>query len=173
MPEPQGYKRCAKCGVVKNLWQFPKDSSRHDARWHSCRACNREYWRRRGRFLALRRKYNVSSRSGLGGLRRFGHGGPRFGSLPPNLRVVAQRLLSGYLAKHAHRMTPPLYAALHASATSHAPQVGSRSWARRMWRLKGWRRQERRQAAQDARLTEIRTRNAGKPRVNFRGLDGV
>src|SRR5215471_7362310 len=148
-------KRCRKCGVIKPLAFFPIDRSRRDGHWHTCRACNRDYWRQRGKLLALRRKYNKTSRSGLRGLKQYGHGGPRFGRLAAELRAVAQRLLSAYLAKHGNRMTPALYASLHASAASHAPRVGSRSWARRMWRLKGWRRQERRQAAQDARLTEI------------------
>jgi hypothetical protein len=166
-------KRCRKCGVIKPLAFFPIDRSQPDGHWHTCRACNREYWKRRGKLMALRRKYNKQSRSGLAGLKRYGHGGPRFGSLPPDLRAVAQRLLSGYMVKHAHHLTPARYASLVACAASHARLVGNRSWARSMWRKKGWRRQERRQAVQDARLAEIRARNAGKPRASYRGLDGV
>jgi hypothetical protein len=36
-----------------------------------------------------------------------------------------------------------------------------------MWRLKGYRRAERRKAAQQAELAEIRAMNAGKPRVVY------
>ena len=93
--------------------------------------------------------------------------------MPPELRPVAQRLLSGYLVKHAHHMTRALYASLVACAASHARLVGNRAWALSMRAKKGWRTRERRQPERDRRLTEIRRGNAGKSRVSYGGLDGV
>src|ERR1700687_5680036 len=51
-----GKKRCRKCGMRKTLAFFPQDRSKPDGRWHTCRACNREYSAERGKFLAIERK---------------------------------------------------------------------------------------------------------------------
>jgi hypothetical protein len=167
-------KRCAKCGLVKPLAFFPVDRSRPDGHWHTCRACNRLDWQARGKVLAFRKRYSGSPRAGLRGLKlkRYRHGGPRFSLLPPQLQPIAERLLSGYRVKHKDHMTPALDASLVASAASHARLVGNRAWGLSMRAKKGWRTRQRRQAEQDRGLTEIRTRNAGKSRVNY-GLDGV
>jgi len=167
----QTAKWCANCGQDKPFVFFPRDRSRPDGRWHTCRLCNAKDWQTRGKVLALRRKYRRVSCSGLQGLRQCQRGKSRFASLPPELRPTAQQLLSRYLDKHAHRMTPALHASLVASAASHAPLVGSRSWGLSMRAKKGWRTRERRRAQSEAVLTEIRAKNAGKARVSY-GLGG-
>ena len=60
------------------------------------------------------------------------------------------------------------YAALIACAASNVRRLGDRSWARRMWRLKGWRRQRRREFEQ-VQPTEMRTGNAARPRAASTG----
>ena len=175
-----GEKRCRKCGHTKPLRFFPQDRSRPDGRWHTCRLCNNQYWKERGKWLALRRKYDKESRSGLRGLRHYSHGGEPLASVPPPLRPLAEQLLSKYLDRHRDHMTPALYASLHGTAASNAVRVGNTSWCRSMLRRKGWRRQERRQAEERAQLQ----RNLRKadletpgrrylPRVSCRGLDGI
>ena len=169
---PFATKRCRKCGAVKTLAFFPRDRSRPDGRWHTCRACNRLYWHRWGTHLAGFNKRDKQakrkSRSGLKGLRKYPHQRNReaFASLEPELRFVAQNLLNRYRARHPRR-SQAQDALLIATATSNARRVGDRSWARRMWRLKGYRRAERRKAKEQAELIEIRARNAGKSRVAY------
>ncbi len=129
---------------------FPRDRSKPDGRWHSCRACNRIYWATRGKPLEAQRKADAQAgrqtRQGLRGLRQYGHPGDRLGALPPELRSQAERLLKKYLTRHGWHMTGPRYAALVACAASNAKRVGDRSWARGMRRLKGYRRAQRRAA---------------------------
>jgi hypothetical protein len=145
-----GNKRCRKCGICKTLWFFPRDRSRPDGRWHSCRACNRADWKERGKFLAAGKKAREKalhrSRTGLQGLRQYRrkHAAGEFASLPPELRWKARQLLNRYLARHRHHLTGPRIAALCACAASNVRRLGDRSWARRMWRLKGYHRTMRR-----------------------------
>jgi hypothetical protein len=91
---------------------------------------------------------------GLAGLRQYRHRKAQelFTSLPPVFRPVARQLLHKYLSRHSGHMTRHKYVTLIACAASNAPRVGDRSWARRMWRLKGHGRAERRQAEEAARL---------------------
>jgi hypothetical protein len=77
------------------------------------------------------------------------------------------------MAKHANNLTSARRAALIASAASHAYLIGNRSWGLSMRAKKGWATRRRKQAEQAARLDEIRTRNAGKSRAGYQGLDGV
>ena len=78
---------------------------------------------------------------------------------------MAQNLLNRYRGRHPRR-SQAQDALLIATATSNARRVGDRSWARRMWRLKGYRRAERRKAEQQTELIEIRVRNARTPRIS-------
>lgn len=145
-------KLCRGCGDWKALAFFPRDRSRPDGRWHTCRLCNRKRWQATGKHDAAMKKERERTervtRTGLKGLRQYPHPGDRFTSLPFDLRPNAQRLLNRYLKRHRHHMTPALYASLHATAASNARRVGNRSWARRMRRLKGYRRAERRMLPQ-------------------------
>ena len=167
-------KRCRKCGRPKHLEFFPKDRGRPDGRWHTCRECNRRHWAIKGKRAAEYRRLTKladkksHSREGINGLRRYGQRPEEsFGTLPLKLRPVARRLLEKYLSRHFHRMTPALYASLHATATSNARRVGDRSWARSMWRKKGYRRAERRKNQEEAELARIRRKNAGKSRKAY------
>jgi len=146
-------KRCRKCGAEKPLGFFPRDRSRPDGRWHSCSLCRRNRWREKERpVLELRRKEHLSLRaakSGLEGLRR--HYGRRrdtvYDSLPPGLRRTADALCSTYVARaraEGRHLSQPQIALMKARAVSNAQRVGDRSWSRRMLRLLGYRRAERR-----------------------------
>jgi len=168
-----GNKRCRKCGMCKALGFFPKDRSRPDGRWHSCRACNRAYWRQRGKALAARRKalQKVShpSRTGLQGLRQYRRkNGGEFASLPEELRWPARQLLNKYLHRHRHHLTGPRIACLIACAASNVRRLGDRSWARRMWKFKGLHRTMRREAEAQQGATPIRPARRG-----FANLDGI
>jgi hypothetical protein len=167
-------KRCHRCEQWKTLPFFPRDRSRRDGRCHTCSACNRREWKEVGKPRAAQRRWQRGShsRTGLPGLRQYRNtSGERFSNLPPDLRLKAERLLSKYVARHQWHMTPTLYAALIACAASNVHRLGDRSWARSLWRLKGYRRAERNKAAEAVQLDEIRARNAGKPRVRYLPLD--
>jgi hypothetical protein len=172
-------KRCRQCGDVKTLPFFPLDRSRPAGRWHTCRACNRLHWTTRGKRIAAEVKAQAQADhrklTGLAGLRHYRHHKAQelFTSLSPAYRPVARQLLNKYLTRHSGHMTRHRYAALIACAASNAPRVGDRSWARRMWRLKGYRRAERRQAEEATRLAEIRVKNAGQPRIWSGNLEGI
>jgi|SRR5271169_5563990 len=172
--EPSAPKLCRKCGQAKRLAFFPRDRSRPDGRWHTCSACNRRWWKEVGKPRAARRRWQTASSNGTGlsGLRQYrNRSGERFSNLPPDLRWKAERLLAKYMTRHRWHMTPTRYAALIACAASNVRRVGDRSWARSLWRLKGYRRAERRKAVGAAQLDEIRRRNAGRSRVAYLSLD--
>ncbi len=146
-------KRCRKCEQSKTLPFFPRDRSRPDGRWHTCSACNRKQWKEVGKQRAARRRWQSGGHSctGLPGLRQYRNlSGERFSNLPADLRWKAERLLSKYVARHQWHMTPTRYAALVARAASNARRLGDRSWARSLWRLKGYRRAERKKSAEAA-----------------------
>src|SRR5215471_2707444 len=87
-------KLCPKCHTRKPPGFFPKDRSRADGRWHTCRACNRKHWQQRGKLLALARKIEQAehqqSRTGLRGLRQYRRKNSEvFASVPPELRFKA------------------------------------------------------------------------------------
>src|SRR5215469_11414393 len=153
---------------VQTLAFFPRDRSRLDGRWHTCRACNRLHWREIGKQRSAWRKQKKrvkrESRQGLQGLKKYPQKRRRssFESLPESLRWIAQQLFNRYAAKHRGRLTQPRLALLMACAASNARRVGDSAWARRMRRLKGYRRAEGRKAAQEEQLAEIRAKNAGK-----------
>jgi hypothetical protein len=175
-PATSGCKWCPRCKQNLPVIQFPADRSRRDGRWHSCRDCNRAYWKSRGSELAAVRKERkrsvLPSRQGLAGLRRCQHRRQKFSSLPARLRPTAERLLSEYLVRHAGHLTGPRYAALTACAASNAQRVGDRSWARRMLRLKGYWRAERRKATDQPRGEQEQARYADTPGWSRR-LDGI
>lgn len=163
-------KRCRRCGKVKGLGFFPKDATKPDGRWHSCRACNRAYWATRGKQQAAirkaRKEFNREMRSGLSGLRQYGRRSPseQFSCLPPSLRPVAQQILSRSLDRARKPLTQQRVAARIACAASNARRVGDHSLGRRLRAFKGLRRREQRQREQEARLSELRARNQGKSR---------
>ncbi len=176
-----GSKRCRQCGQVKTLPFFPRDRSRPDGRWHSCRACNRHYWVTQGKLLTAERKARSRAQrghfQGLAGLRHYRHEPvpELFARLRPDLRDKARLILSRSLERARHqgrRLSQQQIAARIGNAASNACRASDRSWARRMWRLKGYRRAERMKAEEEARLAEIRARNAGKPRWSWR-LEGI
>jgi hypothetical protein len=109
-------------------------------------------WREHGKQIAAQKKLHKQmerrTRQGLAGLKKYPHPGERFVSLPLELRRVAEGLLHKYYQRHRSHMTPARYALLVACAASNAKRVGDRSWARRMLRLKGYRRAERRRLLQ-------------------------
>lgn len=175
-----GKKRCRKCGMRKTLAFFPQDRSKPDGRWHTCRACNREYSAERGKFLAIERKIRERasrppSRTGLRGLRQYRRpkNAGEFASLPPELRWPARQLLNKYLHRHRHHLTPALIASLHGCAVSNVQRLGDRSWARRLWWQKGRYRVMRRELEAAAEQAEIRASNVGKPRVGRTNMTGV
>jgi len=165
-----GTKRCRQCGKEKPFAFFPRDRSRPDGRWHSCRACNREYWAEHDkpkRVLRNARQQFADERFlGIAGLRRhrFLSKRRRRAVLPPDVDLIRRQLLSKYLAKHARHMTPALYASLHATAAANAPRVGDRSLGLRLRALKGWRGRKQRECEQQNGLAQLRARNQGKPR---------
>ncbi len=148
----EGFKRCRDCGHWKPLAFFPRDRSRPDGRWHTCRTCNRQRWKTQGRFQAALRKAEQrarqqrQSRQGLKGLHSYRRKRSGLEALPSELRWQAQQLYSRYLSKHRGQLTQERCALLLACACSNVKRLGDRSWARRLWRLKGYRRAERRQA---------------------------
>jgi hypothetical protein len=170
-----GKKRCGKCGAWKTLWFFPRDRSRPDGRWHTCRACNRADWKQRGKFLAADKKAREKalhpSRTGLVGLRQYRRkNGGEFASLPPELRRPARQLLNRYFARHRHHLTGPRIAALCACAASNVQRLGDRSWARRLWRIKGYYRSQRRSLEAQAQREPIPTRRARRGFTNLTGI---
>jgi hypothetical protein len=167
-----GRKRCRVCGHDWPLGFFPIDRSRPDGRWHTCSACNKNHWREHGKQRALGRKLQVkleqarTSRTGLSGLRKYHTADGLFDSLPVELRLKAQMILSNSLARaraEGRKLSQPQIALRIAAAVSNCVRVGDRSWARRMWRLKGYRRAERRKAEKEATQAEIRARNERGP----------
>jgi integrase len=40
VPTPSAVKNCRKCGQSKPVELFPRDRSRRDGRWHTCKQCN-------------------------------------------------------------------------------------------------------------------------------------
>jgi len=171
-----GDKRCPKCGIYKALGLFPRDRSRPDGRWHTCRACNRECWKRQGKFLAAEKKAREKalhqSRTGLRGLREYRRKQPagEFASLSPELRWKARQLLNKYLDRHKYHLTGPRIAALCACAASNVRRLGDRSWARRLWRIKGYYRSQRRRLEAEAKQDATPIRPA---RRGFANLDGI
>jgi hypothetical protein len=174
-PMEDKYKQCRKCHALKPLAFFPRDRSRPDGRWHTCSACNRQRWKTQGRTLAADRKAREQaerqSREGLSGLQQYRRKDSGLRALPPGLRYKAQQLYSYYMHNHRRHLTQQRCALLLACACSNAKRLGNRSWARRMWRLKGYRRAERRKLPEAERLAEIRARNAGTPRHRLLPLD--
>lgn len=178
-PAHDGRKRCRKCGLSKTLAFFPKDRSRPDGHWHTCRACNREYWAERGKVLALDKKIRERarhpSRTGIRGLRRYRR--PKdveeFASVPPELRWQARQLLNKYLHRHRYHLTPALIACLHGCAASNVQRLGDRSWARRLWWKKGYYRAMRRELVAAAEQAEIRAARVGRPRVGRTNMTGI
>ena len=147
-------KLCRKCHSRKPAGFFPKDRSRADGRWYTCRACNRKHWQQRGKLLALDRKIEQTerqSRTGLCGLRQYRRKNcEEFASVSPELRFKARQLVNKYLARHKHRLTPTLIASLYACAASNVKRLGDRSWARRLWWKKGYYRKLEREAEGEA-----------------------
>jgi hypothetical protein len=174
-----GKKGCRKCGNRKTLAFFPKDRSKPDGRWHTCRACNREYWAERGKFLAvdrkIREKARHQSRTGLRGLRQYRHpkDAEEFASVPPELRWRARQLLNEYLHRHRHHLTPTLIASLYGCAASNVRRLGDRSWARSLWRKKGYYRSLRKKLEAEAEQAEIRAKGSGMPRVWRIDMSGI
>jgi hypothetical protein len=172
-PVTVGLKWCRRCQRSLCITKFPVDRSRPDGRWHSCRDCNQRNWEERGKARVLDRKLDrlferaQNSNTGLVGLKKY-HNGPGFDGLPPDLRSKAQQILSDSLARaraDGIYLSQPQIALRIACAVSNSWRVGDSSWRRRMLRLKGYRRAERRKTSEDARRNEIRTKNGeGKPR---------
>lgn len=111
------------------------------------------------------------SRTGLHGLRQYRRKDcEEFASLPPELRRPARQLLNKYLARHKHHLTLPRIASLHACAASNVRRLVDRSWARRMWRLKGHHRTMRRSLEAQAQQDSIPTRRARRGFTNLNGI---
>jgi hypothetical protein len=111
------------------------------------------------------------SRTGLRGLREYRRkNAGEFDSLPPELRWKARQLLNRYLARHKHHLTGPRVAALFACAASNVRRLGDRSWARRLWRLKGYHRTMRRSLEAQAQQDAIPTRRARRGFTNLTGI---
>ena len=105
-------KLCGKCGQRKTLPFFPRDRSRPDGRWHTCKECNQQ----RCRFLqcAVRehKKWELvyssppppNPRRRLDGLKSYRKNskntGEPFSHLPPLERCFAEQLFSNNLHKH-------------------------------------------------------------------------
>jgi hypothetical protein len=159
LPHLAGHKRCRKCWTEKPLGFFPRDRSRPDGRWHTCTMCRKNRWKEHEKpQIELRRKVRLSppaAKSGLAGLRRY-YGGRRdtvYDSLPPGLRRTADTLWSSYVARareEGRRLSQPQIALMKARAVSNAQRVGDHSWSRRMLRLLGYRRAERRKRFEQA-----------------------
>jgi hypothetical protein len=176
---PSAVKDCRKCAQSKPLESFPRDRSRPDGRWHTCKQCNGQ----RCRFLrwAARKPKQqelISSppppapRRRLEGLKSYRNttGDLPFSHLPPRERFIAQQLFNKYLHKHrGPRLTQPKQALLMACAASNARRAGDRSWSRQMKRFKGWRRQRRRNFEQQIQLAEMRARSRVIPRECYEG----
>jgi hypothetical protein len=173
VPISIGLKWCSHCQRSLCITRFPVDRSRPDGRWHSCQDCNQRYWEERGKPRALDRKLDrrferaQNGNTGLVGLKKY-HNGSGFDGLPATLRIEAEQILSRSLARaraEGKHLSQPQIALRIACAVSNSWRVGDSSWRRRMARLKGYRRAERRKASEDARRNEIRTKNGeGKPR---------
>jgi hypothetical protein len=154
-----GFKRCRKCWTEKPLGFFPRDRSRPDGRWHTCTMCRKNRWKEHEKpILELRRRLLLSLRSaksGLEGLRRY-YGRRRetvYDSLPIGLRRTADSLWSTYVVRaqaEGRRLSQPQVALMKARAVSNAQRFGDRSWSRRMLRLLGYRRAERRKRFEQA-----------------------
>jgi hypothetical protein len=144
-------KKCRRCGQSKPLELFPRDRSRLDGRWHTCKECNQQWCRfqrwavreHKKRELAASPPPQPAPGRRLEGLKSYRNtNGDRFSQLPPRERFIAQQLLNKYLHKHrGPRLSQPKMALLMACAASNVKRVGDKSWSRRMKRLKGWRRQ--------------------------------
>ena len=151
VPIPSAVKNCRKCGHSKPLECFPRDRSRPDAHWHTCKECNQQRCRflrwavreHKKQELAASPPAHPASRWRLMGLESYRNtNGERFSQLAPRERFIAQQLFNKYLHKHrGPGLSQPKRALLMACAASNAKRVGDNSWSRRMKRLKGWRRQ--------------------------------
>jgi hypothetical protein len=89
------------------------------------------------------------------------HNGPGLHALPRKLRIEALRILNRSLARasaEGKHLSQPQIALRIACAISNSWRVGDRGWRRRMLRLKGYRRAERRRMEQDIRQEEMRAK---------------
>jgi hypothetical protein len=155
VPTPSAVKHCRKCGQSNPLEFFPRDRSRRDGRWHTCKECNGQRCRflrwavreHKKRELAALPPALPASRWRLEGLKSYRNtNGERLSQPSPRERFIAQQLLNKYLHKHrGPGLSQPKRALLMACAASNAKRVGDNSWSRRMKRLKGWRRQRQRE----------------------------
>jgi hypothetical protein len=177
-----GYKWCPRCKRNRYITEFPVDRTRRNGRWHSCRKCNQTYCATRGKALAAQRKAQERSqrqtRQGLSGLTQCSHPGVRFANVPKESRGDAERIFSNSLARaeaQGRHLSQPQIASRIACAASNARRVGDGSWARRMRRLKGYRRAERRKMDQEMQLAEQREMQAANkaPRVNWSLVAGL
>lgn len=162
----RGVKRCRQCGHEKSLWSFSRDRLRPDGHWHTCKMCAKTDWAERGKPRAAERKLEQAiqkpHRTGLAGLRQSPRG-RGMDALPPDLRRKAEEILSRSLARaraEGRRLNQNQIALRIGCAISNARRVGDRSWSRRMLRLKGYRRAERRKMEQEAQLAQFRQRRA-------------
>jgi hypothetical protein len=155
-PGSSATKQCRKCRSTKPLGFFPRDRSRPDGRWHTCKLCNQRHGQmvrataREQRALVLTSQ-PPPPRQRLGALKahREGHRNTVFEQLPRTIQQLAMRIYHKALGTHVQRYgfpaPQPKRALLWACAVSNAQRVGDNSWSRRMKRLKGWRRQRQRE----------------------------
>jgi hypothetical protein len=138
------------------------DKSRRNGRWHTCTLCRKRIWAEQEKPRLVQRgldeRRERSKYNGLDGLRHL----PRSGglaSLPPPVRFDANRIISRSRARakaEGRHLSQPQTALLIARAVSNAKRVGDRSWSRKMRRLKGYKRAERRRAQQEAVIASLR-----------------
>ena len=178
-------KLCGKCGQRKTLPQFPRDRSRPDGHWHCCKEFNGKRLRLLRLAASGRKKWELmvlpppppNPRRRLEGLKSYRNttsGDLPFSHLEPRLRVIARQLLNKYEQRHrGPGLTQQKWALLAACAASNARRVGDSSWAHRMWRLKGWRRQRLGELRQPMRCGVTRVWPSGACLSQFEKLGSV
>jgi len=91
LPSPSAVKHCRKCGQSKPLEFFPRDRSRRDGPWHTCKECNGQRCRflrcadreHKKQELAASPPLQPASRRRLEGLKSYRNtSGERFSQLP-------------------------------------------------------------------------------------------
>jgi hypothetical protein len=181
LPVSSVTKQCHKCGDAKPLAFFPRDRSRPDGRWHTCKLCNQQHGRlvrqaaSEQKVLALR-SLPAASRRRLTALREHSDGCRRrvFEQLPRSLQQLAwgiyQKALRTHVQRYGFRAGQPKRALLWACAVSNAQRVGDSSWSRRMKRLKGWRRQRERELLRQPRPPERGDSNPAPARASYSGV---
>ena len=173
-------KKCRMCGQAKPLAFFPRDRSRPDGRWHTCKLCNQQHLQTLRQAASEQRRLALQTspppRQRLEELRASSNsnGATVFERLPRSLQQrvwgIYDKALHTHVQRYGIQASQPKRALLWACAVSNVQRVGNNSWSRRMKRLKGWRRQRQRQLLKQLQPPPSGVGNPSRPRAGHSGM---